>query len=98
MTAIHHHDAPRKFRIAWAKTALLLGMGLYFSWLIVSGNLSNYINQRFAWLAVAGAAIFILLALVNAYSNLRHVDDCHQHFQIGWDILLIAALPLFWRC
>ena len=96
MTAIHHHDAPpQKLHIAWAKTAILLGMGAYFSWLIISGNLSNYINQRFAWLAVAGAAIFILLALVNVYSNLKRADeDCHEHFQIGWDILLIVALPL----
>ncbi|MCY3781018.1 MAG: TIGR03943 family protein [Chloroflexi bacterium] len=98
MTAFsgRRHDArPHAERIAWAKTALLLGMGLYFSWLIISGNLSNYINQRFAWLAVVGAAVFILLALVNLYGSLRSADECgHQHYEIGWDILLIVATPL----
>ena len=100
MTALgnhQHHTAPKGDPIVWAKTAILLGMGLYFSWLIISGNLAYYINQRFAWLAVVGAAVFIVLALVNIYSNLRADDDeCHQHqhFQIGWDILLIVALPL----
>ena len=98
MTAMggHQHDkAPTGDRIAWAKTAILLGMGLYFSWLIISGNLAYYINQRFAWLAVVGAAVFIALALVSIYSSLRAQDECqHQHYQIGWDILLIVALPL----
>ena len=82
-------------RIAWVKTAILLGMGLYFSWLLISGNLAYYINQRFAWLVVVGAAVFVLLALVNIYSGLRAGDECfHQHFEIGWDILLIVSLPL----
>ena len=97
MTAMghHQHGAPQFDRIAWAKTAILLGMGLYFSWLIISGNLAFYINQRFAWLVVVGAAVFVMLGLVNIHSSLRAGDECqHQHFQIGWDILLIVALPL----
>ena len=90
-----HQAAPRGDRIAWAKTAILLGMGLYFGWLILSGNLTNYINQRFAWLVVVGTVVFVLLALVNIYSNVRSAADCqHQHYQIGWDILLVVALPL----
>ena len=94
MTTTTAH-APHADRIAWAKTAILLGMGLYFGWLIFSGNLTNYINQRFAWLVVVGAAVFILLALVNLLSNLRGADDdCHQHYQIGWDIVFIVATPL----
>lgn len=98
MTAMgdHQHDATQQFDgMAWAKTILLLGMGLYFSWLIISGNLVYYINQRFAWLVVVGALVFVLLALVNIYSGLRAAGEGpHQHFQIGWDILLIVALPL----
>lgn len=91
----HHPAAPQIDHVAWAKTIILLGMGLYFSWLLISGNLAFYINQRFAWLVVVGAVIFILLALVNIYSGLRAGDGCqHQHFQIGWDILLIVSLPL----
>ena len=97
MTAMsdHQHHPPPGDRVAWAKTAILLGMGLYFGWLIISGNLNYYINQRFAWLVVVGTAVFMLLALVNLYGSLRSADDCqHQHFQIGWDILLIVAFPL----
>lgn len=98
MTAMadhQHYETPPGDRIAWAKTAILLGMGLYFGWLLISGNLNYYINQRFAWLVVVGAAVFVLLALVNIYSSLSADAGCrHQHFQIGWDILLIAALPL----
>ena len=98
MTAIsdHSHDkSPQSDRIAWAKTALLLGMGVYFFLLILTGKITYYINMRFAWLVVVGAAIFIVLALVNIYSNLKEADeDCHEHYQIGWDILLIVALPL----
>lgn len=90
-----HHSSPRANQIAWGKTAILLGMGAYFSWLIISGNLSNYINQRFAWLAVVGAVVFIILALANLYGSLREADEhFHQHFEISWDIMLIVALPL----
>ncbi len=95
MSEHQHHSAPPGDRAAWAKTAILLGMGLYFGWLIISGNLNYYINQRFAWLVIVGTVIFVLLALVNLYSSLRRADDCqHQHFDIGWDILFIVAFPL----
>ncbi len=98
MTAIcdHKNDAsPRADRIAWAKTVILLGMGVYFIVLILTGKLSIYINLRFAWLAVVGAVIFVLLALVNLYGRLKPAGEHdHQHYQIGWDMLLIVALPL----
>lgn len=98
MTAIvekQPETAPPVNQVAWAKTAILLGMGVYFSWLIISGNLSNYINQRFAWLVVVGAAVFIMLALVNVYSSIAGAaEHWHQHYEIGWDILLIVSLPL----
>ena len=81
--------------IAWGKTAILLGTGFYFAWLIATGNVSIYINQRFAWLVVVGAGIFILLGLVNLRGSLGQGDeDQHEHYQIGWDILLIVALPI----
>ena len=80
--------------LAAAKSLILLGMGAYFAWLCLSGNLSNYINQRFAWLVVVGAAIFLLLAVVSLLGSLRPEDEQHQHYEIGWDIMLIVALPL----
>lgn len=97
MSAAHKHkphDAGKS--VDWAKSAILLGMGVYLAQLILTGNLSNYINQRFAWLVYVGAGIFVLLALVNVFSGLARSPDGHhhQHYQIGWDILLIVSLPL----
>ena len=96
-TATHpkhqHHDSIDK--IAWAKSLILLGMGIYLLLLILTGNLSNYINLRFAWLVYIGAAVFFLLALVNLAGALKPADEHkHEHYQIGWDILLIVAFPL----
>ena len=82
--------------VDWAKSFILLGMGVYLALLILTGNLSNYINQRFAWLVYVGAGIFVLLALVNLFGSLarRPGEHSHQHYQIGWDILLVVSLPL----
>ncbi len=65
--------------IAWAKSLILFGMGIYLALLILTGKLDNYINQRFAWLAYVGAAIFVLLALVNLYGSLRSPARDHDH-------------------
>ena len=96
MTALPQHQqdpGSRIDRIAWAKSLLLLGMGIYLAFLILSGNLTNYINLRFAWLAYVGTAIFVLLALVSLYSCLNP-QQAHHHYQISWDMLLIVAFPL----
>lgn len=84
----------RDNRISWAKLLILLGMGVYLAQLIISGNLSNYINQRFAWLAYVGAGIFFALALVSLLMRMKPSLQGHQHYRIGWDIVLIAAFPL----
>ena len=96
MTHHHHHAAASSQRIEpvnWAKALLLLGMGIYLAYLIASGNLTNYINLRFAWLAYVGTAIFLLLALVSVYVCLKPGSG-HQHYQISWDMLVIVAFPL----
>ena len=92
MNAGHQHHR-RIDRADWAKTFILFGLGIYFVLLILSGNLTNYINLRFAWLAYVGAAIFFLLALVNCYVCLNP-RRAHSHHQITWDNLLIVAFPL----
>ncbi len=81
-------------RIAWGKLLILLGMGVYLAQLIISGNLSNYINQRFSWLAYVGAGIFFTLAFVSLWQQFKPSPHAHQHYRIGWDILLITAFPL----
>ncbi len=97
MSAVHKHKPPDGDKtVDWAKSFILLGLGVYLAHLILTGNLSNYINQRFAWLVYVGAGIFVLLALVNVFSGLARSPDGHdhQHYEIGWDILLIVSLPL----
>jgi len=65
MTAARHEHEAQIDRIAWAKSLILFGMGVYLTLLMLTGNLDNYINLRFAWLVVVGALLFFLLGLVN---------------------------------
>ncbi len=95
-TAAQHQHEEQVDRIAWAKSLILFGMGIYLTLLILTGNLDNYINQRFAWLVVVGAALFFILGLTNLYRSLHppgHGHD-HHHYHISWDILLVLAFPL----
>lgn len=96
MTAAQHkHESPVD-RIAWAKSLILFGMGIYLALLILTGNLDNYINQRFAWLVVVGALLFFVMALtaLNASLNPKRNEQEHHHYHITWDILLVVAFPL----
>lgn len=86
---------------SWIKTAILLGMGIYLTILIVSGNLTNYINIRFAWLAYVGAVLFFLLGLVSLYATMKQAEtpptyygQAEDRYNITWGILAIVALPL----
>ncbi len=95
----HHHHKDRSKQVM--KTAILLCLGVYFIFLIFSGNLTNYINIRFAWLAYLGAGIFLLLGLVSLkslFSEDDHTHDHehhdHDHGHISWGILAIVAIPL----
>lgn len=105
----HHHHEPSLVETVqpWLKTLVLLGLSLYFAWNIVSGNLANYINNRFAWLSYLAAALFMLLALSSAWTLFRNRphhhdhdhhdhdhDHDHNHGQMSWAMLLIVALPL----
>lgn len=73
---------------AAAKLVLLVGLALYFLYNIISGNLSNYINQRFAWLTVVAVVLFLLLAAGSlldlrrarrAQAHDHHHDHDHDH-------------------
>lgn len=83
-------------RTAWAKSLILFGMGIYLTLLILTGNLDNYINQRFAWLVIVGALLFFILGLINLYNSLQPPGRAreHHHYHITWDILLVVAFPL----
>jgi putative membrane protein len=51
---------------AWVKTGLLFGLAAYLLYVIASGNLTNYINVRFAWLSYVAVALFLLLGISSA--------------------------------
>ena len=98
----HKHDHAREQTQAWIKAALLLGLGVYFAWIIITGNVANYISIRFAWLSYVAAAIFLVLGgwgMVNAARATRHKHDHHEHEHehehgLSWGVLAIVALPL----
>lgn len=79
------------------KIAVLVGLALYFAYNIFSGNLTNYINQRFAWLSYVAVVIFAALAAANAYALYKrdfapayegHTGPLH------WSVIAFAAVPL----
>jgi uncharacterized repeat protein (TIGR03943 family) len=95
----HHPDAANENLPGWLKTALLLGLGLYFVYNILSGNLTNYINVRFAWLSYVAAILFLLIGGYSAYHMLRHHSSGehhhdHAHTPMSLGALLVIAIPL----
>ncbi len=96
----HEHNHRTETQLAWLKIAILFGMGLYFAYNILSGNLSNYINLRFAWLSYLAAGLFFVLAASGAFSLWRHGHDTHHdhadhtHRQLSWGAIAIVAIPL----
>lgn len=54
------------------KSALLIGLGGYFTWLIAADKLPNYINYRFAWLSYVAALLFAIMGLVSGWHVYAH--------------------------
>ncbi len=103
MQAVEHdhtyHDRNKERAQAWAKALLLLGLGLYFVYNIVTGNLANYVNARFGWLSYIAAGLFLLLGAISVGVLLRGQDDHdhhhdHDHTPLTWGVLAIIAVPL----
>jgi uncharacterized repeat protein (TIGR03943 family) len=100
----HHHAHEHSDLRGWLKTALLLGLGVYFVYIIVSGNLTNYINERFGWLSYLAAALFLLLGVFSGLHTLRarqhhhhdhgHDHHDHDHGSVSWGTIAVVALPL----
>lgn len=87
------------------KTALLISLSAYFAWLIVSDNLPNYINYRFAWLAYVATVLFGLMSAIAAWRFYRqHVrrdalpiaygHDGQPRGALSWPTIAIIAAPL----
>lgn len=104
----HEHGDSANTQL-WIKTAILLGLGIYFVYNILSGNLTNYVNERFAWLSYVAAALFLITGLYSLYHLLTahrghdhehhdhdhgHDEHGHAHGQISWGVLAIVSIPL----
>lgn len=90
-------QAPRDGLIHWLKTGILLGLAAYFVYNIVSGNIANYINARFAWLSYVAVVLFLLLGIYYLINGLRgNVENRNHDGKVGMSLgaLSIVAIPL----
>lgn len=86
--------------IDYFRTAVLLGLAIYFASNIINGNLANYVNERFAWLSYVAVLIFAGLGIVSAYALYRdrgkdYGQADYEHQRITWSIAIVMAIPLF---
>lgn len=79
------------------QSLILLGLGVYLLFKILSGTLYFYINERFTWLVVLGGVCLLVLAVVAWPSKGEgHSHDhvhAHNHSHSVWP-LLIVSVPL----
>ncbi len=90
-------NAQRENILGWAKSVVLMCLAVFFIYSIASGNLTNYINERFAWLSYVAAGLFLLLGIANAADILMHRDYAlldRSHAPITWKVIAIVAIPL----
>jgi len=97
----HVHDSGSDRGQALMRGVVALGIGLYLVYLQVSGEIGNYINVRFAWIALAGAVFAILLGVHALASTLLKQDPLgdhehgdHVHQRPRWPALALLATPL----
>ncbi len=80
---------------AWLRVAVLFGLGVYFVYNIISGNLANYINARFVWLSYLAAAFFFVLMIGSTIATLRRDTARHDGTEpISWGVIATLAIPL----
>lgn len=73
------------------KAVVLLGLAIYFAYIIVTGNVTNYINVRFGWLSYVAVVLFGALGVAVVISMRR---QSIEHRRIGLPIILVVGLPL----
>jgi uncharacterized repeat protein (TIGR03943 family) len=84
----------------WLSIALQGGLGLYFAYNIWSGNLSNYINERFVWLSYIAVIILFVMTVFAAYRTVRYGSQADTGYsfsapqRISWSLLFFASIPL----
>lgn len=88
----HAHGADASRAGDWLKVAVLAGLGAYFAYTIVTGNIDNYISERFGALAYAAATLFFLLAGVGLYELLSGRSSFHE--RVSLFAIVVVAAPL----
>jgi uncharacterized repeat protein (TIGR03943 family) len=74
---------------------VLLGLGVYFVALLLTGSLTHYINLRFAWLTVLAAVLFFVLGAARLIALLRAPKAGHGHTHaLTWGAVALLAAPL----
>ncbi len=63
----------------WAQVAILGLTGLYFTYNLFSGNVTNYIAEKFVWLSWIAAGLLLVLAGMQAVGLLRGSQYGHEH-------------------
>ncbi|MFN8449952.1 MAG: DUF1980 domain-containing protein [Anaerolineae bacterium] len=68
---------------------------------MASGSITNYVNERFAWLSYVASALFLLIGGFSIWHLREHGHDHddehnhdHVHEPISWRVLAILAVPL----
>lgn len=90
----------RTDRREWLKAGILLAMAIYFVVLILSGNLSNYINIRFMWLTYVAAGVLLLLSGWNLWRLRTNQPlftasaSSNSHIPLSWGAIGVLAIPL----
>jgi putative membrane protein len=72
---------------AWLRVGVCLGLAVLLVQLIVSGELSLFVNPRFTWLIVASVLILVLLGLVQLW-NMKG-SELHRISAWGYVMLLL---------
>ncbi len=92
---------------AWVRAGLLLAMGVYLGFLMLTGTINNYMNVQFQWLVGVAAVLFLFIGLWNLWGLWRNVPEDHtlndnleisheghNHTKLTWTAIAIVTIPL----
>lgn len=100
MTTEATQEQDHNFTLEAIKTSLLLGLAGYSAYNLISGNIANYINERFFWLTYVSVFLFCVLGLVSLYGLIRgHYRRSRsaygvEHQRITWPMIGLVSVPL----
>lgn len=82
--------------LEWGKALVALGLAVYFLINIITGDLTNYINTRFAWLSYVAVILFALIGVASLVGILRRDwnNRTSDHTVVSWSMILVMAIPL----